>query len=230
MFEFKGNLNIQAILQLTEHIYNSRKHRSIGTTPIRAHHCSHTSSILARKLLQTHNKKQKRLRNIFSLKKDYLYKIGDKVLLKNKRTPFQKSNPLKNPEFSPIITTITKIDRRFLPYSYTISTHPNKKFYFFELHRVSDQYKNDIKQQQQQQQTPFQNPSKIIVQDFSYENPPVLRSGKSLNKKKLLYYKVQRGDKEEKITDNTLKFYKKLFGNNSLEYSQIFQQKPELII
>ena len=111
------------------------------------------------------------------------------------------------------ISVIVKIDKRFLPWTYSLSSHPNKKYYFFELRRVTTDYPGPA---------PLRSDSlsKIYVEDYAIENSSILRSGKAHHK--TIFYTIKRGTKFEKVTRESLEFFKKILGNNALEYSSKF--------
>lgn len=220
IFQFKTLNNIKDILQLTALIYNNRKHTSLfQNTPFSVHFNSHISAKVAKLSLAQFNTRQAKIHHIFSLKPGSTFQIGEKVLLKKKRHTFHKSNPLFHPHFESEISTITNVDKKFLPWTYIISSHPEKKFYFFELRRITPSYENLNKPQPSGDQK-----SKIFVKDFLIENPPTLRSGKSLPKRKTIFYIIERGGKTEKVDADSLHFFKKVLGKNVLYYGSIFDQ------
>ena len=143
-------------------------------------------------------------------------KVGDKVLLKNKKKTFHRSNPLMHPHFSENTYTVVDIDKKYLPWTYTISHFPHKKFYFFELRRVTNLFGSV--------QTENNQNNKIYVQNFVYQNSDFLRSKKSYPHKQNLFYIIQRNEKTEQVTKEALIFFKKILGRNILEYSSIFDE------
>ena len=65
-------------------------------------------------------------------------------------------------------------------------------------------------------------PEKIFVQNFILQDSGFLRSKKHYAHKQNLFYIIQRGQKTERVTKETLSFFKKILGRNILEYSEIF--------
>ena len=96
------------------------------------------------------------------------------------------------------------------------------RFYAFELQKVDD----------------FVRPSsldtskKIRVHDISYFNEPVLRSGVKLANRRHVIYHITKDGKEETITPSELRFYKKIWGNNALDFSDNFDlpEKQKYVI
>ena len=192
------------------------------------HFNPHISAKVTKLSLKQFRNRQAKIKNIFSLKPNRTFRIGDKVLLKKKRHTFHKSNALIHPHFESDISTVTNIDKRFLPWTYVISSHPERKFYFFELRKVTPSFEDLNNPQPHSDKTT----SKILVKDFIIENPPTLRSGKSLPGKKTLFYIIERGGKIEKVTTESLHFFKKVLGKNVLQFAPTFYetQNQKLII
>ena len=154
-----------------------------------------------------------------------IFQVGEKILLARARHKFHRANILLHSDYENEIREIIKIDKTCLPWTYHISgeKYKDRKFYFFELKRVSSNYgqltaKPTIVSGDQK---------KIQVLDFQYEDSSFLRSGKSINAKKTLYYTIKRGDKLEKVPGDSLHFFKKILGNNILEYDNNVFNNPK---
>ena len=223
LFEFK-TLSFEKVLELAQVVYNHRKHRSLyGKTPQEVHFDSHTSSEICKKLIARTQERQTRLTNIFSLKKKQVYHVGDRVLLKRKRATFYKQDLTKHNMFETEVRKITQVDKSCLPYLYSI-TGSDKKYYFFELKKVGAEY-GSLESSVQSTET-----SKIFVEDFNFEQLPLLRSGRIIANRNPIVYTIRRGEKTETVSAQHLKFFKKFLGKQVLTYSEKFKQHPEYII
>ena len=221
------HLRHSSLLHLVASIFNNRKHSSLGKqtkfTPFQTHFDSEASAKVARDQLSQHENKQRQLRNIFSIRPKLIFHEGEKVLLRKRKTTFQKAASSFDPQFHQDVATIVKVDKTMLPYSYIISSDPtqSRKYYYTDLKRVTPYHK-------QLQRMKFEreiNPSdKIIVQDFVYATQESLRSRKKLSNKSTLYYTIKRADQIEKVTKETLQLYRKIFGKNILVFAKIFHE------
>ena len=192
-------------------------------TPFETHFNSEASANVARDQLNQHENKQQKLRNIFSIRPELVFREGEKVLLRKRKTTFQKASSSFDPQFHQDVATIVKVDKTMLPFSYVISSDPtqSRKYYYTDLKRVTPYHK----QLQRMKSDKEINPSdKIIVQDFVHSTPESLRSGKKLHNKSTLYYTIKRADQIEKVTKETLQLYQKIFGKNILVFSKIFHE------
>ena len=223
LFEFK-TLSFDRILELVQITYNNRQHRSLfGKTPFECHFDSHVSSEVARRLCSQIKQRQKVLSNIFSLKKHQIFNVGDRVLLKRKRATFHKDDWTKHNMFDPSVREVTKVDKTCLPHLYSINDS-DKKYYFFELKRVSSEYDNIEDGSSSNAET------KIQVEDFVYGEEPHLRSGRTIANKSPIVYIIRRGEKTDRISADHLRFYKRMLGDKALTYSERFKSRPDLVI
>ena len=219
LYHFK-TLNPHKAIQLTTAIYNQRKNSALFYySPQKTHFDSHTSSIVARKSIKRSKERQKQIRNIFSTKPNQTLNVGDKVVLRRRKHTFYKENLLHHPRFEDTPTEVTSVDRRYLPYTYVIKTHPNKKWYFFDLRRVTEEFGNKITNADKT------TPPKIYVKNFIEQNQTFLRSNKKFPHKQRIFYIIERGDKTEQVERETLLFFKRVLGNDILSYDSIFQEK-----
>ena len=200
---------------------NSRRHSGIfGYKPLEAHHDSHIAAIICRRNIQRLNLKQRRLRTIFSLHPSRVFQVGESVLLKRRRATFHKPSTVFSPNYHTTPTKITAKNDSYLPFSYQLEFDGGKKWYYgHELRRVGPNYG--------QLESGRENPtSKIEVLDFTYENTPVLRSGTGFRDRRTLFYRIKRGEENiERVEANTLQFFKKVLGPNSLQYNTLFYTK-----
>lgn len=221
------HLRHSSLLQLVASIFNNRKHSSLGKqtkyTPFQAHFDSEASAKIVRDQLNQHDKKQHKLRNIFSIRPELVFHVGEKVLLRKQKTTFQKAPSSFIPQFHQDVATIVKVDKTMLPYSYIISSDPtqSKKYYYTDLKRVTPYHKQ---LQRMESEKDINDSDKIIVQDFVHSTPTSLRSGKKLHNKSTLFYTIKRANQIEKVTKETLQLYQKIFGRNILVFSKIFHE------
>ena len=224
LLEF-STLNYENAIKLAQYLYNCRRpHSSLfKNTPVDVHHCSHIASQVIRQRLAQFKHRQKKLRNIFSAKPQHVFKLNEHVLLRNKRHAFHRASSVFHPHFQDTVRTITDVDRRYLPFTYSLSGYPpEKKFYFWELKRVSPLYGN-IQPAVIPPTTGSTEPnSKILVKECVTENTSFLRSGKKIPQRKSLLYVIERDGKSEKITSQALAFFKKVLGAHNLIYSNYF--------
>ena len=88
LYHFK-TLSYANALQLATSIYNGRIHSALfNNSPWKTHFDSHTSSIVTRKTIRQFKIRQKKIYNFFGVSPNQTLKIGDKVLLKNKKKLF----------------------------------------------------------------------------------------------------------------------------------------------
>ena len=139
--------------------------------------------------------------------------IGDKVRLRLKDSIFRKESPIANPRWSDTIHSITDIDTKTFPYLISV-TNTKKKFYAFQLQKLSTAYPLD-------KDTP-----KILVQSFRIANEPYLRSQKSFDHKDKVMYTILKHGKVEEVPTSDLLSYKKQFGDSILAYSSYFKDSP----
>ena len=214
LFSLK-NQSYAHILKLCEQIYNNRRHRGIySEKPILCHYDTHISSIVAKKNIESFQNQQKQIKNIFKPGTDL--SIGDRVLLRKRKSTFHRDNVVFNAQFHEEPLEILEVNDKVLPHTFKIESFPSKYFYRWELKKITSAYGFLEKQ------TPDASDSKIRVLDFYYENPPTLRNKKSLNNRRVLYFKIERDNKVETISEDNLRFFKRIFGKNSLIFAPLF--------
>ena len=208
------------LLHLASLAYNQREHSSLhGFSPIEAHWDSHISSIVVRKTLAKFKRKQKKLVNIFSQKPQNIFKVHDAVLLKKRKRQFHRTGAVFHPHFETELRHVTAVDKKCLPFTYSISGFPLKrKFYFWELHRVSNLY-GKVKASAPSSE------SKIYVSGAVLDNNPILRSGNSLVNRGSYSYIIERRGRREKVTAQDLYYIKRTLGD-VLIYGSFFN-KPQ---
>ena len=208
------NQSYTHILKLCEQIHNNRKHRGIySEKPILCHYDSHIAAWVAKKNIESFQNQQKQIKNIFKPGTDLA--VGNKVLLRKRKSTFHRDNVIFNAQFHDTPRKILEINDKVLPHTYKIESFPSRYFYRWELKKITSAYGFFEKQ------TP--DPvSKIQVLDFYYENPPTLRNNKSLNNRRVLHYKISRDNKIETISEDNLRFFKRIFGKDSLEFAPLF--------
>ena len=202
-------------------MYNSRKNAGIfNFRPQNVQFDSHLSSLVARLNIKKLNLKQRRLKkSIFSLHPSRKFQVGERVLVKKKKSAFYKPSSVFDPQFDSKPTVITDVNTKYLPHSFKVASMPNRWLYAFELKKIGRYYRS--------LETPTAHEGdKIQVLDYTVESAPVTRSGLKLRNRDAVYYTVKRTNALEKIDGETLRFYKKVLGPHSLKYHEIFQ-RPE---
>ena len=223
LFTFK-NQNYAHILKLCEQIHNNRNHRGIySEKPIICHFDSHTAAKVAKKNIQAFETQQKQIKNIFKPGTDL--SVGDKVLLRKRKSTFHRDNVVFNSQFHETPFKVLEINNKILPHTFKIESHPSRYFYRWELKKITSAYGFF----EQRTSDPL---TRIQVLDFYYENPPTLRNKRTLNNRRILHYKIRRDNKIETISEDNLRFFKRIFGKNSLEFAPLFhtQENRHLII
>ena len=213
LFTFKTQ-SYAHILKLCEQIYNNRKHRGIfSQTPILCHFDTHIAAYVAKKNIEAFQIQQKQIKNIFQPSTDL--SVGSKVLLRKRKSTFHRDNAVFNTHFHETPLKILEIDSKVLPHTFKIESFPSRYFYRWELKKITSEYGFFEKQTSD----PL---TKIQVLDFYHENPPTLRSKKSLNNRQILFYKIKRNNKLETISEDNLRFFKRILGENTLEFAPLF--------
>ena len=216
LFIFK-TISYTNAIKLTQSVYNSRKHSGIfNHRPIDVQFDTHLASLVARLNIKRLNLKQRRLKkSIFSLHPSRKFQIGERVLVKKKRTAFYKPSSVFDPQFQTEPTVIIDANTNYLPHSFKVASMPNRWLYAFELRKVGRYYRS-------LENPPTHEGEKIQVLDYTVESAPVTRSGLKLRNRNTVYYNVKRGSAIEKVDADTLRFFKKVLGPQSLTYHEIF--------
>ena len=199
----------------------------LNYSPFQTHFDSHVSSLIARYNSGQSRERERAAKDVFSLRPENRLKVGDIVLLKNKRGSFYKSSPLFYPTFSSQSYTVEKVDKKAFPWLYSLSQISDKKrkFYGFELFKIETGHssKNDL--------LPSKKGEKILVKDILLQNPSKLRSGKILPGKEKVFYVISKNDQQDRVPKETLTLFKQSLGN-VLVYDKSFftPEKQKYII
>ena len=142
--------------------------------------------------------------------------IGSKVKIKLKQNVFRKKNPIFNSQWSDLIYEISGYDLKKWPIIYKIKEFPNKLFYSHQLLKVANS--DPIL-------TTGQSPmTKIKVLNVEHTNS-YLRSLKIVPSHHEIKYRIMKNGDQELVGAKDLLFFKKIYGNDILEYSPFFQDK-----
>lgn len=192
-----------------------------GFSPIWAHHDSHTASHIARLVIKSHISHQKQAYIQSSTEtNDKRLKVGDLVLLKNKRRPFQKLSSVFYPRFGSKVRRIRKIDRKYMPWCYILSDLPDyRKFYSFELQKLDSSFETTRPITRQH--------SQINVKNVVLQNASTLRSGRIVKGKGTIMYIIERNGSEDIVPEATLKILKQSLGSSALVYDPSFDSKEK---
>ena len=204
-----------------------RPHSSLDNfSPIWVHYDSHTASHIARLTIKSHISHQKQAYIQFSAEKESTrLQIGDLVLLRNKRRPFQKLSSVFYPRFASKIRRVTKIDKRYMPWCYNLSELPDsRKFYSFELLKLDKSF--------QATRPTTQENSQINVKDVILQDTSTLRSGRVVKGKGTIMYIIERNGSEDIVPEATLKILKHSLGSSALIYGPSFHsgEKSKFVI
>ena len=194
-----------------------RKHSSLnGYTPYQVHHDSHISSTIARFNSGKEVDRQQAISKFHS-GPSKRFTIGERVRLKKMRPSFYKTSAVFYPNFSEEIYTIQSINKRVLPWLYSLAEISNKKkrYYGFELLKIDSLYDSIPNEHEK---------DKIFVKNFELRGESTLRSGRLLPNKKKLFYHIVRNNKEDIVPAETLKVYPRIFGKNILVFSDVFDR------
>ena len=184
---------------------------------MRVFHDEHVGSLIARENTKTFEEHQFRSKTIFHKQKTAeKISVGDKVLLKLKPKAFRKEGSTFYPRYAESVYTVIAIDKSAFPPLYKLEHFPGKRrFYAFELRKV----KNFV--------PPLKDQKTIFVKDVVFFHEPILRSGITLANRRHVLYQIKKDNKDETVTPSELKFLKKLWGNDSLQYSDLFSQSEK---
>ena len=214
-----GTLKIDNILQLTNHIYNRRRHQGIGLlTPLSAHFCTHAASIVSQLNDANHLQHKLDAAAVYSRTKPReILQIGDRVKVRLERSIFRKHQPLSRSLWSESTSEITAIDTNDFPPLYSLENH-TKKFYGFELLKVSKYF--PIVEARKNRE------AKILVNDYKLSKKTFLRSGREKLDESEPIYSILKDGHISFINRDELKSYKKIFGSQALLYSSHFNHPP----
>ena len=199
-----------------------RPHSSLDNySPIWVHWDSHTSSHIARLVIRSHISHQKQAYIEASSKtKVTRLQVGDLVLLKNKRKPFQKLSSVFYPRYASKVHRIRKIDKRYLPWCYILSELPDsRKFYSFELQKLDKSFGTS--------RPTVQQVSQIRIKDVILQDASKLRSGRVVKGKGTLMYIIERNGSEDIVPEATLKILKHSLGSSALKYDPSFNSEEK---
>ena len=223
-------MDYKNLLKLAELVYNGKKHSSLANysfSPMEVHFNSHASSEVAKyntKLLQDHQIQSKK---IFSNTSQYQFKVKEHVFIQTKKSPFHKQSSIFSPEYEADIYTVMYIDKRMLPYVYHLaksdSQNVTKKLYAFQMLKI--EYPNSSVSSHHR--LPLNNEEtvslsrNINVVDVVQRQPTKLRSGRTIQGKSLLFYRVEIDGKKETLSQKALLLLKRSIGP-SITYSPFF--------
>lgn len=208
--------------KLISHLKYFRPHSSLNNfAPFKVHHCSHTASLIARYqsgLLKRHQRLALRMFNNSHAKR---FQINDKVLIKTKRHAFQKSSPIFYPTYEKDNYIITNIDKKYLPWKYFVTNcnnmHIKKQLYAFEMLKIMH---NNISHQP----SLHDMPKSIHIYDIIKQNASQLRSGRTIDGKEVIFYRVTINNTDDIISEKGLRVLLKSLSSNSISYSAFFDK------
>ena len=218
LMQFKTN-NYENILELTQQIFNNRKHSAHNRkfTPLQCHHDTHVAAVIARFNSHSFRDHELRSRELFRSGKRKIFAEGQRVLIKVKKSPVhKKSSNVFAPNFTTKIFTIKSIDKSKFPpvYSMVELKDDSRKFYEHELQPVDKLFQTLKKNSKET----------FVVQNVEEMNQPYLRSGLTPTDKKVFHYRVLTNKDKEPLlmSKEQLINLKKLWGSKSITFSPTF--------
>ena len=163
------------------------------------------------------------------------FRINDFVYVLQQKSIFQKSNPFWYPTFQEGTYIVREIDKRIFPWTYDLSKTDSeritKRVYAFQMEKAY------VKQNLKKHANPILNASigtkknqpethNVKVLDIIKQNATKLRSGKFIEGKELIFYRIEVSGRKDIVTESGLRLLKKTFGHETLIYDNFFH-KPE---
>ena len=208
----------------------------LNQKPLHVHFDSDVSSKVVRHVCAQTTERQREYVKYFDISPEKQFKIHDKCLILSKKHAFSKMSPIFYPTFEEKTYVVQEIDKRFLPWTYKLSTENStvikKNLYAIQMKKVTANAPLNLTQSQTKLVVPISqknndqnsgNANLIHVHDIIKQNPSRLRSGTVISGKENIFYRVTMGNKNEILPVSGLKLFKKAFGQNSITYSKIFQ-------
>ena len=219
------NLRYDKVIALTEIISNNEPTApNFGFTAARCHFDNFICSKILRKRLMMDKKKQEQARNVYeNLADDRKLKVHDAVRLKFQKTLIRKESSLFNPLVSKEIYHINQCDSTRLPAKYSLKEIPNRYWYSWHLQKVDENILKEAEKTKKEILKNNNDNSIIIVNDVIFRDTKTLRSGKNLSHE--VMYEILHENRKEYLTKENLLLYKKIFSNNTLQYSPKFDLK-----
>ena len=167
-------------------------------------------------------KKQEQARKVYeNLRDDQKLEIHDAVRLKLQKRLIRKESSVFNPLISKEIYHIEKKDSSRFPIKYSLKEIPGKFWYSWNLQKIDE---NILKEAEKTKKEVLKNNnSTIFVNDVIFRETRTLRSGKNLSTD--IMYEIIHDNHKEYLTKENLLLYKKIFSNNTLQYSTKFDLK-----
>ena len=220
------NLRYDKVIALTEVISNNEPTApNYGFCASRCHFDNYISSKILRRRLMMDKKKQAQAKNIYeNLADDQKLKLHDAVRLKLQKNLIRKESSLFNPLISKKIYHIDRVDSTRFPVKYSLREIPRKYWYSWNLQKIDENILREAEETKEEiLNNNNNNSSTIIVNDVIFRETKTLRSGKNLSSE--IMYEILRESHKEYLTKENLILYKKIFSDNTLQYSPKFNSK-----
>ena len=187
---------------------------------------SHAASEVARFQSGRFTEHQRQSLRVFRRSPDRLFQIGDLVMVQTRRRTFYKHSPIFHPLYEPSLFEIVSIDTQFFPYKYHLkeqgSTTVSKQLYAFEMRKF--QRFDDSFPERDRVTVDF--PSRVRVLDVIHRDKSRLRSGKQLETKSLVFYRILLNEQEDIIPASALRVLKQSLGADAITFGPFFD-RPE---
>ena len=231
LLKFPTIKNYQHIIHLTQIAFNSSKHRGLyQLTPHFVHHFDYAASLVLRKSLRDYKSHQSdAFLRYQSLHENKRLKLHDVVRIRYPKKLIRKESSVFYPQTSEKTYRITKISTAKIPYVYFLDDDLTRRYYGWNLMRVNPiTTTENIRIEKEMSTNHSTSRPIIVVKNIIPGSDHKLRSGRMLLHPFEMTYDTLKNGVREFVDANTLKLYKRLFGQNILQYDQLVLDNPDL--
>ena len=223
LLRFPTVKNYDQLIHLTQITFNSRPHAGLkNMTPHLVQHFDYAASIVFRNSLVRSNQHQSDVFQRYQrLQENKKLKLNDVVRIRYPKKLIRKESSVFYPQVSEQTFVIKEILTKRLPYQYVLQGREFEKYYAWSLMKVNPfiEKENLI---QEDRAIKEKSPSRpvIIVNNIIPRVESKLRSGKKYTHAFEMSYDITNNGIRQFVDENTLKLYKRLFGQKILNYSE----------
>ena len=178
------------------------------------------ASEVARYMSGQKKEHQKSASKYFSSTKRKEFQINTSVLVRTKRQTFYKHSSIFFPAFEKDIYVITHIDKKTLPWAYTVKNVNNnmiRYLYSFEMKKIATESTETLNE------TPLTiKQDKIKVHDIVIKQKSKLRSGRIIPDKNIVFYRITIDNRQDIVPLDALKLLARSLGDTTIEYGPFF--------
>ena len=155
-----------------------------------------------------------------------IFRVGQYVLIRAKKTAFYKFSPIFSPIWQDTPYVIRSVDRRIHPFCYALSRIDSdvisKKLYGFEMMKFHYVPKNISNESSLNPITdPLTSTGEVKVIEVLLRDHSILRSKRLIQGKSLIFYRIECDGKLDVISEKALRLLKKSLGS-SISYGSFF--------